>query len=107
MPRYLIRANYTVEGTKGLVKGGGGTARRKAVQEAISSAGGELESIYWALGDDDVYVTVQLPDNVTAAAVSLAVNQVGAVAVKTTALLTAEEVDQAVRKSVNYRAPGQ
>lgn len=107
MARYLIRARYTAEGTKGLIKGGGGTARRKAVQELISSAGGEMESFYWALGDDDAYVTVQLPDNVSAAAVSLAVNQVGAVTIKTTPLLTAEELDQAARKTVNYRAPGQ
>lgn len=107
MPRYLIRASYTAEGTKGLIKGGGGTARRTAVQEMLRPAGGEIEAFYYALGDDDVYVIASLPDNVTAAAVSLAVNASGAVKLKTTALLTPEEIDQAARKSVGYRVPGQ
>src|SRR5579863_9778978 len=106
MPKYLIRANYTAEGTKGLVKSGGGTARRAAVQEMLRPAGGEIEAFYYALGEDDVYVIAQLPDNVSAAAVSLAVNASGAVNLKTTVLLTPEEIDQAARKSVNYRAPG-
>ena len=106
MPRYLIRASYTAEGTKGLIKGGGGTARRAAVQEMLRPAGGEIEAFYYGLGDDDAYVIVSLPDNVTAAAVSLAVNASGAVNLRTTALLTPEEIDQAARKSVNYRAPG-
>src|SRR5215470_19493788 len=79
MPRYLIRANYTAEGTKGLVKGGGGSARRAAVQDMLRPVGGEIESFYYALGEDDVYVICSLPDNVTAAAVSLAVNAAGAV----------------------------
>jgi uncharacterized protein with GYD domain len=106
MPRYLIRGNYTAEGTKGLVKGGGGTARRAAVQEMLRPAGGEVESFYYGFGDDDVYVIAQFPDNITAAAVSLAVNASGMVNLKTTVLLTPEELDQAARKSINYRAPG-
>jgi len=107
MPKYLITGNYGVEGTKGLVKGGGGTARRKAVEEMMHGAGGKVEAFYYAFGNDDVYVIVDAPDNVTVAAISLAVNATGAVAIKTTALLTPEEMDQAARKSVSYRAPGQ
>jgi uncharacterized protein with GYD domain len=106
MPRFLIRGNYTAEGTKGLIKGGGGTARRAAVQEMLRPAGGEIEAFYYALGEDDVYVIAQFPDNVSAAAISLAVNASGAVNLKTTVLLSPEEIDQAVRKSVNYRVPG-
>jgi len=60
-----------------------------------------------ALGDDDVYLIAALPDNVSAAAISLTARASGAANVKTTALLTPEEIDQAARKSINYRAPGQ
>jgi uncharacterized protein with GYD domain len=106
MPRYLIRASYTAEGTKGLIKGGGGTARRAAVQEMLRPVGGEIEAFYYGFGEDDAYVIAHFPDHVAAAAVSLAANASGAVNLKTTVLLTPEEIDQAVRKSVNYRAPG-
>jgi len=103
----MISASYTAEGTKGLIKGGGGTARRAAVQQTMQALEGRIESFYYAFGDDDVYVIVDAPNNVSAAAVSLAVNATGAVRTKTTVLLTPEEIDQAVKKSVGYRAPGQ
>jgi uncharacterized protein with GYD domain len=63
-------------------------------------------AFYYALGDDDVFVIVDLPDNTTAAAISLAVNAIGAVQIKTVPLLTAEEVDEAAKKSIDYRPPG-
>jgi hypothetical protein len=50
---------------------------------------------------------VEMPDNVTAAALSMVVNATGAVAIKATVLLTAEEVDEATTKTISYRAPGQ
>ena len=53
-----------------------------------------------------MYVVVDLPDNVSAAALSLAVNSLGSVELRTTPLLTAEEMDEATRKSVDYRPPG-
>ena len=53
-----------------------------------------------------MYVIVDAPDNAMAAAVSLAVSASGAVALKTTPLLTPEEIDQAAKKTVEYRAPG-
>ena len=106
MPKYLVQASYTVEGTKGLLKDGG-TKRRAAVEQMTTGLGGTVEAIYWAFGDADAYVIVNVPDNVSAAAVSLAVNASGAVSLKTTPLLTAEEIDQAVKKGVTYRAPGQ
>jgi uncharacterized protein with GYD domain len=68
--------------------------------------GGKVEAFYYALGDDDVYVIADLPDNTTAAAISLAVNAIGAVQLKTVPLLTPEEVDEAAKKSVAYRPPG-
>jgi uncharacterized protein with GYD domain len=50
---------------------------------------------------------VDAPDNVTAAAVAMAVNASGLVSSRTTPLLTPEEVDQAAKKTVTYRGPGQ
>lgn len=55
---------------------------------------------------NDVYVIVDAPDNVTMAGVCMAIGASGAVTTKTTVLLTAEEVDEAVKKSVDYRPPG-
>lgn len=107
MARYMFSGNYTVDGTKGLVKGGGGTARRTAVQDALRPIGGEVESFYYGLGDNDVYVIAQVPDNVSAAALSLAVKAAGGAAIKTTVLLTCEEIDRASQMAIKYRAPGQ
>ena len=107
MPRYLVSASYTAEGAKGLLKGGGGTARRSAVQQLAQSIGGELEAMYFAFGEDDVYVIFEAPDNISAAAVALTVNAAGAAKTKTTVLLTPEEVDRAAKKTVSYRPPGQ
>ena len=106
MPKYLIQANYVGEGIKGLLKEGG-TSRRAAVEKALSSVGGKLEGFYYAFGDTDAFVIVELPDNVTAAALSLIVNAPGTVAAKITVLLTPEEIDAATKKTPNYRPPGQ
>jgi uncharacterized protein with GYD domain len=105
MPKYLISANYVGEGVKGLLKEGG-TSRRKAVDELLGSLGGKVESFYYAFGDTDVYVVIDVADNVTAAALALTVGASGLVDIKTTVLMTPEEVDQAAKKSPAYRAPG-
>ena len=104
MPKYLIEASYTLEGTRGIMKSGG-TARRKAMQQAVESVGGRFEVQYFALGEHDAFVIADLPDHVSAAAISLAVTATGAARTKTTALLTPEEVDQAVKKTVKYEPP--
>jgi len=70
------------------------------------SVGGELEAFYFGFGDEDAYVIADMPDNVAAAALALAVNASGAVATKTVVLLTVEEVDEAAKRSVDYRPPG-
>jgi uncharacterized protein with GYD domain len=105
MPKYLITASYTAEGLKGLLKDGG-TGRRAAVQKALEGLGGKLESIYYTFGDHDVIAIGDLPDNATAAAISLTVSASGSVRTTTTPLLTAEEIDAAAKKSVSYRKPG-
>jgi uncharacterized protein with GYD domain len=105
MAKYLIAAAYTAEGAKGLLKESG-TKRRQAAEQAIKSAGGTMEAFYFAFGDNDAYVIVDAPDHATMAAASVAINASGAVHSKTTVLLSPEEMDQAIKKTVNYRAPG-
>jgi uncharacterized protein with GYD domain len=108
MGKYLIEAAYSHEGLKGLIKDGG-SGRRTAVESAVKALGGRVESMYYGFGTSDVYVIVEAPDNVTAAALALAVGATGALAhYKTTVLLTTDEVDQAAKKSAgaSYRAPG-
>jgi len=104
--KYLIAASYTSEGAKGLLKDGG-TKRRQAADQAIKSAGGKLEAFYFAFGESDAFVIIDAPDHATVAAASLAINASGAVHTKTVVLLTPEEIDQATKKGVKYRAPGQ
>ncbi len=105
MPKFLIEASYSPEGVEG-IKSKGGSSRRDAVVEMLEGLGGKLESFYFGFGDADAYVTVDLPDNESAAAVALAVNAAGAVTIKTVALLTPEEIDAAAKLSVAYHAPG-
>ena len=106
MPKFLFEARYTADGAKGLEKEGG-TSRREAVKKHLQEVGGTLECMYFAFGDVDGYVIVDLPDQVSAAALALAVNKSGAISTKTVVLLTPEELDQASRKTVHFRAPGQ
>lgn len=105
MPRYLFQASYTVEGLEGLLEEGG-SRRREAVAEALKGLGGTLEAFYYAFGDTDVFAIADLPDNVSTAAFTLAVSAAGTAVVSTTVLMTPEEVDEAVKKSVDYRPPG-
>jgi uncharacterized protein with GYD domain len=105
MPKYLIEASYTAEGVKGL-QAAGGSSRRDAIAALAESVGGRLESLYFAFGEHDVYVVVDVPDNESATAVALTVNASGVVKARTTVLLTPEEVDAAANRSVDYRPPG-
>jgi uncharacterized protein with GYD domain len=105
MPKYLIKASYTAEGAKGLLKDGG-SKRREIAEQAMKSAGGKMEAFYFAFGDTDVFLIVDAPDHASVSAASLAINASGAVRTETVVLLTPEEIDQAAKKSVTYRAPG-
>lgn len=106
MAKYLLEASYTAEGAKGLAKEGG-SSRRKKIEKLIRAVDGRLEAFYYAFGPTDAYLIVDVPDSVTAAALSLAVNQSGAVQLRTHVLLTPEEMDQATKKTIKYRAPGE
>lgn len=105
MPKYLLQANYTASGMQGLLKEGG-SSRRKVFEDVAREQGGALESFYYAFGGADLYMVFDLPDATTAAAVSLVITAGGALSITTVQLITPEEIDAAVAKSVNYRLPG-
>ena len=105
MPKYLIQANYVGEGLKGLLKEGG-SSRRAAVEKLFGSVGGRVETFYYAFGDTDLFVIADVPDNVTAAALSLIVNAAGTATARVTVLLTPEEIDAAAKVTATYRPPG-
>lgn len=105
MPRFLLEASYTQAGAKG-VQSAGGSSRRDAITAMAEGLGGRVEAFYFAFGKTDAYVIADLPDMEVAAAVALAVNAAGAATVTTAVLLTPEEVDAAVQRSVDYRPPG-
>ena len=106
MPKYLFHSSYTEEGLKGVLKEGG-SSRQKAVEQTIKGLGGTMEAFYYAFGDTDVFAIADLPDHVSSTALSFVINVAGTAKVKTTVLITPEEVDQATKKSVGYRPPGQ
>ena len=105
MARYLLQASYTQSGVQGVIKEGG-SGRRDAIGKLLADLGGTLEAFYFAFGENDVYVIADVPDNTTAAAISLTVGAAGAATVKTIVLLTPEEIDRATQQSVAYRPPG-
>lgn len=105
MPKYLIQASYTAEGLKGLAKDTA-AGRKAAVSAAMKAVKGKLECFYFALGADDAVLIVDAPDNVSAAAIALHAASSGMVTIKTTPLLTVDEVDQALKLPAKYRAPG-
>ena len=105
MTKFLIKASYTSAGVKGLLNVGG-TSRKQAVEKVVADIGGKMECFYFAFGDHDAYVIVDLPDVVSAAALALTINATGLVSISTTTLLDPADVDKATKLSVNYRAPG-
>lgn len=106
MPKYLIEVSYTAEGVKGLLKDGG-SKRRAVAEKAINSVGAKMDALYYAFGGRDIVGIIDAPDNAAMAAASLTINASGAVTLKTTPLLTVEEIDQATKTQVAYTPPGQ
>jgi uncharacterized protein with GYD domain len=98
MPHYLIEVDYNAQGWAALVKQP--QNRIEAVRPAVEKAGGKIEAAYYAFGKYDVVVIVEMPDNVSAAALAIAFAAGGALnAVKTTPLLTAQEAMEAMKKA--------
>jgi uncharacterized protein with GYD domain len=106
MAKFLIKAAYTAEGIKGLLKEGG-SKRKSTVEKLVESLGGKVEVFYYSFGEHDAYVISDLPDVTTASALSLAINATGLVNVSTTLLIDPADIDAAASIKVGYRAPGQ
>ena len=105
MPKYLFYGSYTPEGYRGLLEEGG-SKRIEAAKQALGSVGGSLEAFYFSFGERDFYIIVDLPDNVTTTAITLAGNVSGTFNIRGVPLLSPEELDAAIRKSVDFRPPG-
>ena len=84
----------------------GGSSRIEAAKQALKSVGGTLEAFYFAFGDYDFCIIVDMPGNVSTTAISFVGNVSGTFSIKTIVLLTPEEVDKVVKKSVDFRPPG-
>ena len=107
MPLYLTKFSYTPETWARLI--GNPEDRRAAAQEYIESVGGKLHGFWYAFGEHDGYNLFEAPDNVSMAAVALAIGGGGALSsIETTVLMSVEETIEALRKAeqVRYRAPG-
>jgi uncharacterized protein with GYD domain len=107
MPKYLVEGRYTSEGLKGLAREGA-SRRRGDIEKTIESVGGQLDAIYFAFGDADFYIIMDVPDNISAAALSVVANGSGFVASKIMVLMTTDEIDQAIRKTttIKFLPPG-
>ena len=107
MPHYLFQASYTAQSWAAVIKAP--ENRRLAIAKLMESAGGKMESFYFAFGDTDAFVIVELPDNVSAGSVAAAVAASGGVSsLTTTVLMTSEEGEQVMRKAaqIAYQRPG-
>ena len=107
MPLYLSKFSYTPETWARLIANP--EDRRKAAQKYIESVGGQLHGFWYAFGTHDGYTLWEAPDNVSMAAVALALSAGGAIgSLETTVLLTVDETLEALSKAkqVGYRAPG-
>ena len=105
MPKYLFAATYTPDGMKGVQKAGA-ASRVAAVSDMCAQLGGSLDSFHFAFGDVDAYAICDLPDDEAAAAAAFTVGTSGSTQITTIKLLTVEEVDAAISRSVAYRPPG-
>jgi uncharacterized protein with GYD domain len=106
MPKYLVQVSMHKEGISDVLSKAKGTGLRAAVAKFAESAGGKLDAYYFAFGPHDVVAIIDFPDNVSAAAISVAANGTGAVDLAMTPLITPEEMDRAVEKSATLAVPG-
>ena len=107
MPMYLSRFSYTPETWARLIQNP--EDRRAAAAEYIESVGGKLHGFWYAFGEHDGWNLWEAPDNVSMAAVALAIGAGGAISsFETVVLLTVEETMEAMQKasSIRYRTPG-
>ena len=98
MPTYMIQGSYSIEGLSAIVKAP--QNRIQAIKPAIENLGGKLVNAYFSFGDYDFVLIVEMPDDISAAGISMAFGAGGAVkSVKTTPLLSATETMEAMKKA--------
>ncbi len=106
MAHYLFQCSYTAEAWASLVQNP--RNRIEAVRSVVEELGGSMENGWTAFGEYDVVAVLQMPDNVSVAAFSMAVSAGGAVkSIKTTPLMSMEEGVEAMKKAsgLGYQAP--
>ena len=83
-------------------------ARTLHFKKNVGNLGSQVDAFYYAFGGDDFYAIVDIPDNTSSVALSLAINAGGGFKSNTIVLLNAEEIDKAIKKvpSVGYNPPG-
>ena len=107
MALYLTRFNYTPETWARLAQKP--EDRRVAARTYVEGVGGKLHGFWYAFGEYDAYSLWEAPDNVSMAAVAMAISGGGALSkFETTVLLTVEETMEAMQRSrdIQYRPPG-
>lgn len=107
MAFYLTQFSYTPETWARLTKNP--EDRREAARKYIESVGGKLHGFWYAFGAYDGYTLWEAPDNVSMAAVAIAIGGGGALSkFETTPLLTVEETLDALgrARAIAYRPPG-
>ena len=105
MSKYLWKVRYTTTGMKGVLQEGG-NARRNAAEKAVQSAGGQLDSFYFAFGEADVYGVVDFPDATASASAAMQISAAGGAIIETTVLISPDEIDRASSMELDYRPPG-
>jgi uncharacterized protein with GYD domain len=106
MAKFMVQFSYSDSGRAGFIKDGG-TKRREATKELVKSLGGKLLAYYFAFGDYDGLAIIDDLDNVEMVAGLLAASSSGTVSTKTTVLIDPEDVDKALKKTVQFRKPGE
>ena len=106
MPLYLGRFKYSAEAIKAMIENP--QDRGAVAAQTAESLGGKLHGIWWALGEHDGVFLLEAPDNLTVAALAIAVGSSGQISVETTALLDMDEALEAMRRAgtVTFRPPG-
>lgn len=106
MPFYLVQASYSSQATAAMIKNP--QDRAAAVRPMIERMGGKLHGLWLAFGEYDVVAIAEVPDNLSAAALSMAIGASGAMgSYRTTPLITTAEATEAMKKAgaADYQPP--
>ena len=106
MPIYMVQASYAAQATASMVKTP--QDRAAAIKPMIERMGGKLQDLWFCFGEYDIVAIAEMPDNVSAAAMAMAIGSSGAMsAYRTTPLMTSADAKEAMKKAggVGYTAP--